>query len=91
MPSVQAMLLYAPGVEAVKMANGKPGKNFTFCLIALDPENRLRYPPVSLFFGMWWWWFWLARGVWENLFGIEFVATKVGSWVQKLHGSQKLK
>ena len=49
-----------------------------FCLIALDPETRLRYQPVSLFFDMCWW-LWLARGVWENLFDTEFVGTKVGS------------
>ena len=48
-----------------------------FCLIALDPQDRLRYPPVSLFFDMRWW-FWLARGVRENLFDIAFVAAKVG-------------
>ena len=76
--SVQALLLLARGVEAVKMANRKPGENFTFCLIALDPDNRLRYPLVSLFFDMCWW-LWLARGVWENLFHTKFVGTKVGS------------
>ena len=74
----QSNTILSRGVEAVKMANRQPGKNFTFCLIALDPDNRLRYPPVSLFFDMCWW-LWLARGVWENLFDIEFVPTKVGS------------
>ena len=60
------------------MTNGKSGKKFTFCFTALNPENRLRYAPVRLFVGIRWW-FWLARGVWENLFDIEFVPTKVGS------------
>ena len=73
-----AILFFTGGVEAVKMANRKSGKNITFCLIALDPQDRLRYPLVDLFFDMCWW-LWLARGVWENLFGIEFVCTKVGS------------
>ena len=71
------------------MANRKSGKNVPFCLIALDPEDRLRYPLVSLFFDMWWW-LWLARGVWENLFYIEFVVFKVCSWAQHLHGSRML-
>ena len=70
MLSVQAILLFSRGVEAVKVTNRKSGKKISFCLIALDPDNRLRYPPVSLFFDMCWW-LWLARGVWENLFDIE--------------------
>jgi len=77
MSSVQAILFFSRGVEAVKMTNRKSGKNFTFCLIALDPGNRLRYPPVSLFFDMCWC-FWLARGVWENLFHVRFFGVKVG-------------
>ena len=77
MPSVQVIFLLARGVEAAKMANIKSWKNSAFCLLALDPEDRLRYPLVSLFFGICWW-SWLARGVWENLFDIEFVCTKVG-------------
>ena len=72
------------------MTNRISGKNSTFCLIALCPDNRLRYPLVSLFFDMCWW-LWLARGVWENLFDVEFVCIRVGSWAQKLHGSRKLK
>ena len=71
------------------MANRKSGKNFTFCLIALDPQDRLQYPPVSLFFDVCWW-FWLARGVWENLFDIEFAWVMVGSWAQNLHDSLML-
>ena len=71
-------IILSRGVEAVKMTNWKSGKKITFCLIALDPDNRLRYSLVSLFFDMCWW-LWLARGVWENLFDIEFAAAKVGS------------
>ena len=78
MSSVQAILFFSRGVEAVEMTNRKSGNNFTFCLIAQDPEDRLRYPFVSLFFGMCWW-FWLRRGAWENLFDIEFACVKVGS------------
>ena len=78
MSSVQAIFLYARGVEAVKVANRKSGKKFTFCLVALDLEGRLRYPPVSLFFERCWW-SWLARGVWENLVHARFFGVKVGS------------
>ena len=48
----QAILFFTGGVEAVQVTNGKSGKIDTFSLIALDPDNRLRYPPVSLFFMM---------------------------------------
>ena len=44
----------------------------TFSLIALDPNNRLRYPPVSLFFMMCLC-LQIARLVQENLFRVEFV------------------
>ena len=44
-----------------------------FWLAALNPDNRFRYPPVTLFFDMWWW-LRSARGFWENLFDIEFQA-----------------
>ena len=47
----------------------------TFCLVALDPEDRLRYPLVSLLFDMCWW-SWLARGAWENLCQI-FLASRL--------------
>ena len=67
-----------PGRRSGQDGEQEIREKITFCLIALDPDNRLRYPPVSLFFGMWWW-FWLARDVWENLFGIEFAKVKVGS------------
>ena len=67
------------------MTNRQPGKNQTDCLIAPDPDNRLRYPPVSLFFDMCLT-FGQGRGVWENLFDIEFACTKVGSRAQNLHG-----
>ena len=53
--SVQAILLFSRGVEADPVTNGQSGKTFTFWSISLDLENRLRYPPVSLFFGMCWW------------------------------------
>ena len=66
------------GVEAVKMTNRKSGKHLTFYLIALGPENRLRYPLVSLFFDMCWW-LWLARGVRDNLFDTRFAWAKDGS------------
>ena len=74
----QSNIIPSRGVEAAKVTNRNSGKNFTFCFIALDPEDRLRYPLVSLFFDMCWC-LWLARGVWENLFDIEFVHAKVGS------------
>ena len=69
--------------RAETMVDGLPrastsGEKNTFCLIALDPENRLRYPLVSLLFDIRWW-FWLRRGVWENLFDVRFFGIKVGS------------
>ena len=54
------------------MTNRKSGKKSAFCLTALDPKGRLRYPLVSLFFDMCLT-FWLGRGVQENLFHVEFV------------------
>ena len=56
------------------MTNRKPGKIFTFSLIALDPDNRLRYPLVSLFFMMCLC-LQIARLVQENLFHVEFVVS----------------
>ena len=73
----QAILFFTGGVEAVQVTNRKSGKNFTFSLIALDPDNRLRYPPVSLFFVMCLWWR-LAPEFEENLFGARFRGVKVG-------------
>ena len=73
----QSNTILSRGVEAVKMANGKSGKKITFCFTALNPDNRLRYPLVSLFFDICWW-FWLRRGVWETLFDIELCGTKAG-------------
>ena len=52
----QAILFFTGGVEAVELTNRKSGKIFTFSLIALDPTDRLQYPPVSLFFVMCSWW-----------------------------------
>ena len=54
--SVKAILFFTWGLEAVELTNRKSGKKFAFSLIALDPDNRLRYPPVSLFFMMCSWW-----------------------------------
>ena len=78
--SVQAIVFSAGGVEAGSVTNRNSGKNSTFSVIALVFENRLRYPPVSLFFDMCLT-FWLGRGVWENLFDPSFFGTKVGSWL----------
>ena len=72
--TVKANLFFSRGLEADPVTNRKSGKNFTFSLIALDPDNRLRYPPVSLFFMMCWC-SQTRRGVQENLFHIEFVCT----------------
>ena len=66
-------------LRAETMVDGLPRAS-TFCFTALDPDNRFRFPPVSLFSGTCLT-FWDRRGVWENLFDIEFVAAKVGSWV----------
>ena len=46
-------------------------ENVKFSLVALDPDNRLRYPPVSLFFVMCLW-SGIARLVWENFFHARF-------------------
>ena len=54
----------------------KSGIFGTFWLIVLDPDNRLRYPPVSLLRDMCWW-FWLGRGVPEKLFEAKFGKVKV--------------
>ena len=59
------------------MTNRKSGKNFTFSLIALNPDNRLRYPPVSLFFMMCLCWQ-MVLEFQENLFGVKFFPVKVG-------------
>ena len=75
--TVQAILFFSRGVEADPVTNRKSGKNVTFSLIALDPDNRLRYPPVSLFFVMCLW-SGIARLVWENLFDDHFALPKVG-------------
>lgn len=37
---------------SVELATGIDGKNPTFSCIFLDPDNRLRHPPVNLFFAM---------------------------------------
>ena len=75
--SVQAIFFFSRGLEADPVTNRKSGKNFTFSLIALDPDNRLRYPLVSLFFMMCLC-LQIARLVQENLFDIEFAPAKVG-------------
>ena len=67
-----------PGRRSGQGGEQEIRENFTFCLIALDLENRLRYPPVSLFFDMCLT-FWNGRGVWDSLFDIEFAGAKVGS------------
>ena len=69
--SSRAILLFTGGFEAVQVTNGKSGKNFTFSLIALDLDNRLRYPLVSLFFMMCLC-LQIARLVQENLFDARF-------------------
>ena len=73
----QAILFFSRDLEADPVTNRKSGKIFTFSLIALDPDNRLRYPPVSLFFMMCWCWR-LVLEFQENLFDIEFACLKVG-------------
>ena len=75
--TVKATLFFSRGVEAATMTNRKSGKIFTFSLIALDPDNRLRYPPVSLFFMMSLN-LQMARLVQENLFDARFLPDKVG-------------
>ena len=68
----------------------KSGIFGTFWLPALDPDNRLRYPPVSLLRDMCWW-LWLGRGVPEQFLEVRFVLLKLGFVVQKLHGPEILK
>ena len=87
--TAKAIFFSARGVEAAKVTNRKPGKNLTLCITALDSKGRLRYPPVSLFFDMCLM-SWLGRGVWENLVGIEFVASTVGLRAQNLHEPKML-
>ena len=82
-------IILGRGVEAGSATNRNSGKNSTFCFAALDPDNRFRFPPVSLFFDMCLW-FWLGRGVLENLFSIEFAPAKVGWSAQNLHGPKML-
>ena len=41
-----------PGRRSGSDDEQKIREKFAFCLIALDPDNRLRYPPVSLFFDL---------------------------------------
>ena len=72
------------------MTNRKSGENSTFWLISLDPEDRLRYPPVSLFIAMCLW-SGVARLVWENLFDVRNFEVKVGCLAQNSHGSQIVK
>ena len=61
-----------------------------FWLPALDPDNRLRYPPVSLLRDMCWW-LWLGRGVPEQFLEVRFCRVKVGFVVQKSHAPEILK
>ena len=81
---VEAVLLYrqsntviSRGLEAAKMTNRKSRKIVTFSLIALDPTNRLRYPPVSLFFMMCRCWR-LVLDFQQKLFEVRFSKAKVG-------------
>ena len=50
--SVQSKSILARDVEGGSVTNRNSGKNSTFCFIALDPDSRFGYPPVSLFFDM---------------------------------------
>ena len=63
--------LYKPLARELGL-NGSP-RACTF----LDPDNRLRYPPVSLFFVMRWCWR-LAPVVQETLFDHQFALIHVG-------------
>ena len=81
----QAIFFFTGGLEADPVTNRKSGKKITFSLIALDPDNRLRFPPVSLFFMMCSWWR-MVLEVQENLFDMRFFGAKVGCWAQNLHG-----
>ena len=85
----KAILFQARGVEGGSVTNRNSGKNSTFSVIALDPDNRFRFPPVSLFFDICST-FIFGRGVWENLFWVEFAGVKVGSRAQILHGPEML-
>ena len=67
------------GLEAKQMWTGFSGILVMFPLLALDPDDRLRYPPVSLLMDMCWW-FWLGRCVPENLFDVRFWGFKLGWW-----------
>ena len=69
--TVKAILFVSRGLEADPVTNRKSGEIFTFSLIALDPDNRFRYPPVSLFFMMCLC-LQIARLVQENLFDMRF-------------------
>ena len=61
------------------MISQKSGKKITFWLIAPDFRNRLRYPSVSLTFGMCWC-FWLGRGVPKILLDVKCWYCKVRWW-----------
>ena len=52
------------------------GEKITFLSFAQNPDNRFRYPPVSLSRSMCWW-LWLGRGVPEQLFETRFGRSKV--------------
>ena len=73
--------------------NGLPractsGKNSTFVVTALDPDNRFRYPSVSLFSDMCWC-FWLPRGAPEKFPGPDLCAlwfVTVGGFRSVRHG-----
>ena len=65
------------------MLRQNSGNKFTFWLTALDSENRLRYPSVSLGFDMRGR-SWLSPGVWENLFDIEFATPRSSGECQVL-------
>ena len=65
------------GIQSVNLVTNISGKNQTFSVTALDPDNRLRYPFVSLGFDMCRI-DWCKPPVWENLFDIEFCKRKVG-------------
>ena len=83
-------ILLGPGRRSGQHDEQEIRENSTFTLVALDPEDRLRYPPVSLFFMMCLW-SQTARGVQENLFDTRFLCDKVGCAAQNLHGRPGLK
>ena len=75
LPFRQAMLFREKRWQVktpVSLKRKNTGNNLTFCFSALDPDNRLRYPPVSLSFDMQGK-SWSSPDVWENLFDIEFL------------------